>query len=818
MRRLLQDVRFSFRVFAGSPAFASVAILTLGLGIACTTTVFSWIDALLLHPYPGTARSEELVWLETHSANAPNGGTAISWQDFRDYRSSLKTLSGLAIRRQCAFTLGDGQTPRLTWGELVSGNYFDVMGVQPILGRTFTADESSDTPDAHPVMIVSQRLWRSFFHSDPAIVGKTVRVNRHGLTIVGVVPSAFRGTSPVMQYDLWTPVTMAPSLGLLPPSTFKERGQRGMLGAVGRLRPGTSFEQARAEAAALAANLTATYPKTNQKVTATILRSWEQHNGVNEYLRAPLSILLAVAFVVLLIVCANVANLLLTRAVGREREFGIRFALGASRPQVVAQILSETLILSIAGAVAGFLMLLWMQGSLLAMVPSVGFPFVASDGLNARVLAFTALTCGFAALIAGVSPALFVFHSNLNDVLKEGGRSDSAGAASRRMRGVLVIGEVALAMVALVGAGLFVRSFRNVRAVHPGFQADHVLFGRFFIETADYTGDQIQQFSTSLKDRLLQTSGVEAVSYTDFVPLSTTAGPYNYVQVDGYTPARGENPSVNRALVSPDYFATMQIPIVAGRDFNVRDDRTAEPVIIVNQSFSRLFFRGADPLGRKVQVAGKVARVVGLAHDSKYFTPAETPAPHFYLPFIQFYGGSPELYFLVRTTGQPLTAIPLLRRVVLETDSNATAFHAVPLAEYTAVATFGEKAAASLMGTLGIICLLLAALGLYGVMSYSVSQRIPEIGIRMAMGARPANVIAMIVSQGMALAIVGLSIGVVAALATTRLVATMLFGVDASDPVTFLLAALFLGAVALAATFLPAFRATRMDPLSALRR
>ena len=818
IRNLWQDVRFGFRVFSASPGFATVAVLTLGLGIASTTTVFSWIDGVLLHPYPGTSRSEELAGLEMVTAGAPNGGTAVSWLDYRDYRDGLRGLSGLAVRRQCAFTLGDAPRAQLAWGELVSGNYFEVVGVKPLLGRVFTREEAGDSPGAYPVIVISARLWRSYFRSDPAIVGKTMRVNRHSLTIAGVVPAEFRGTSPVMQYELWVPVTMGAALGELPDSTFGERGDRGMLDAICRIRSGVPMAQARAEAQALSASLAAANPKTNRGVGATILPIWETHNGVNELLRAPLTILLAVSFVVLLIVCANVANLLLARSVGRQREFGIRFALGAGRMRVATQVLTETLVLSAAGAGAGLLMLLWMQGSLLTMVPSVGLPITVTAALNGRILAFTALVCVTAALISGASPALFVFRSNLNEVLKEGSRSDTAGAASRRTRSVLVIGEVALAMVALVGAGLFVRSFRNIRAIHPGFNASNVLFGRFFTESANYTGEQIEQFSVRLKERMLATPGVETVSYTNFVPLSVTSGPWINVMVDGYTPVQGEATNVNFALISPGYFATVQIPLLEGRDFATSDERKGEPVMIVNQTFTRRFFHGQSPLGRKVRAYGRSFTVVGLARDSKYFSPTEAPSPHLYVAFQQFYNGSPELYFLMRTAGQPLQAIPLLRRAVMETDPNMAAFHAIPLAEYTQVASFGQKVAANLMGALGLMCLLLAAMGLYSVMSYTVSQRIPEIGIRMAMGARPGNVMAMVVGQGMELAGAGMAVGAVAALATTRMVASMLFRVDAADPASFVLAGLFLAAVALGATWLPAFRATRIEPMQSLRR
>lgn len=818
MPKILQDLRFGLRILSASPATAAVAILTLGLGIACTTTAFSWIDTLLLHPFSGANRSQDLAIVEMVTAGAPNGGTSISWPDYRDYRDNLKGISGLAVYRQCAFALGDGIPAKMAWGELVSGNYFEVMGVKPLLGRVFTKEENSDTPGAHPVAVISARLWRSYFQSDPAIAGKTVRVNRHLLTIAGVAPPEFRGTSPVIQYDLWVPVTMGVALGQLRESVFADRGDRGMLESIARRRPEVSLQQLRAEIEGFSILLAAANPKSNRGVRAVALPPSEAHNGVNEYLRGPLSILLAVSCLVLLIVCANVANLLLARSVGRQREFGIRVAMGASRPRVAAQVLTETLLLAFAGAALGMILLMWMQGWLVEMVPSVGIPVNTSVAVNGRILAFTALACVATALISGTSPALFVFHANLNEVLKESSRSDTAGVASRRTRNFLVIGEVALATVALIGAGLFIRSFQNLRSVNPGFDPKAVLLGRFFIATSGQTGAEIQQFAMRLKQQLAGAPGVEAVSYTDFVPLSTTAGPYNIVQVEGYTPVAGESLSVNRALVSPGYFATMRLPLLEGRDFTARDDRSSEPVIIVDQAFAKRFFNGLPAIGRKVRSAGKWRTIVALAKDSKFFSPAEAASPHFYLPFDQAYNATPELYVFVRTSGNPEQAIPLLRRFVTRTEPSASAFHAVPLAEYVELATFGQKVAANLMGALGLMCLLLAGSGLYSVMSYTVSQRIPEIGIRMTMGASPRNVIAMVVGQGMSLALTGMAVGGVLAFAAAQLVASMLFQVNLADPTTAVVAGLFLTAVALFATWLPAFRATRIDPMNALRR
>ncbi len=816
MRTTIQDVRFGFRVFTSRPGFAAVAILTLALGIASTTTVFTWIDTTLLRPFHGAADPDSLSVLEAVKPSAPNGGTALSWLDFRDFRDNLELLSGLAIRRQCAFTIGDGVNAQLAWGEVVSGNYFDFLGIRPGLGRMFSPDEQDDTIGAHPVVVISDRLWRVRFHSDPSIAGKTLRVNRIPLTIVGVAASDFHGSNSVMLTDLWTPVTMGVQLATVGAEEFRDRGDR-IFDSIARRAPGVSNERARAEVSTVAARFAAAYPKTNRGVSATVLAPWQQHNGVDEYLAAPLRILMVVSLVVLLIVCANVANLLLARSVARQREFGIRIALGAGRVRVARQLLTETLMLTIAGAVIAFPMLLWMLGAISALVPSVGLPIAPTLPLNGRVFAFTIAICVITALISATAPALFSMRADVNETLKEGGRSGAAAARSRRTRSLLVIVEVALAAVAMIGAGLFVRSFQNARSIYPGFNSNGVLFGRFFIESAAYSREQILQFSSTLRQRLESTPGIETVTYSDFVPLSSTAGPYNYTLPEGYVPSPEEVLNINRSMVSPGYFGMMRIPLLAGRDFTALDDRQSAPVMIVTEAYARRFFRGENPVGRKVRVMGKMINIVGLVKDSKYFFPTEPARPFFYLSFHQFYGPTPELYFFIRTKGDPVRAIPALRRAVASVDPAAGGFHAVSLAEYTQVTLFGQKLAASLTGALGAMCLVLAALGLYSVMSYSVGQRASEIGIRMAMGARPANVIGMVIGEGMVLAGTGLAIGMSVAFAVTRLVSAMLFRVEAFDPLTVGGVALFLSAVALLATWLPARSATRTDPMKALR-
>lgn len=818
MRTFAQDLRFAGRLLAGSPGFTLLATVTLAIGIAAVATVFTWTDSVLLHPFHGSSRSDELAVLEMQVPTAPNGGTNLSWLDYTDFRDHLKALSGLALQRYAAFGLGDTTETRLVWGELVSPGYFTTLGVSPLLGRMFAQTPNADAPGGYPVAVISERLWRGYFRGDRRIVGKTLRLNRVPLTIVAVAPAAFHGTAPALLMDVWVPASMGADLGILARGAFLDRNARDFSSIIARLKPGVSVEQGNAEVKALAAALATAYPKTNRGVSATLSPPWRAHSGVGDLLLSPLRILMAVAILLLLIVCANVGNLLLARSVARHREFGIRIAMGASRWRVARQLLTESLLLGGGACVGGIILLSWASGSLIAMVPSVGLPLATDIALNVRIIGFTVMVCLGAALVSGLAPAIICFSSDLNQVLKEGGRRASPSAAAHRTRSALVIGEVALSAVALIGAGLFLRSFRNAQAIDPGFDTSHVLFGRFFIQSTGYTPDQVQQFFVRLRMALEAEPAVEAVTYSDFTPLSTTAGPYDEVRPEGYVATAGESLNVNDSEIAPGYFATLRIPLLEGRDFTEADNPTAPMVMIVDQSFVRRYFHTEAGVGRKVQIAGRTFTIIGVAKDSKYFSPAERPQAHLYFPFRQIYNGSQEVYVFLRTRGEPSLAIPMLRRDVARVDPAALGFHAVPLAEYTRVALLGQNVAATLMGALGILCMLLAAIGIYGVMSYSVSQRSQEIGIRLAMGARPADVVGMVVRQGLTLALAGLALGAAAALAAARVVSGMLIHVEATDPTTFAGAAAFLLVVSLAATWLPARRATHIDPVLALRQ
>ena len=815
MRTLLQDLRFGLRSFLSSPGFTAVTVLTLALGIAFNTTVFSWVNSLLLRPFPGAADGERLAVMTMISDGAPNGANQTSWLDYQDYRANLKSLAGLAVHREDVFSLGTVANSQTVWGELVSGNYFAVLGMKPALGRVFTPQEDGDQPGAYPVAVISHRLWRSRFHADPGAIGKILQVNQRELIVIGVAPPEFRGTMPGLAFDIWVPVTMGKELGMLGDSALRSRTNRGLY-ALARLRPGVDIAQARAEAVAYSHNLAAAFPKTNLGITATILPVWEFPSAAPGLLMRPLRILMVISVLLLLIVCANVTNLLLARATARRRELSIRLALGAGGLRLSRQLLTETLLLAGAAALAGLLMASWMADALPALVPKISAPVAIGFTLDSRVMAFTILICAMAALLSGVLPALVWFRSDVNETLKEGGRGGSRGAHSHRTRNLLVISEVTLATLALIGAGLFVRSFQSASRIDSGMYRKNVVLARFYLGGTGFTPTNVQQFCIRLRDRLRSVPGIEDATYADYAPLGSNAGPYDDIEVEGYAPAKAESMSVNRYQVSPGYFGLLQTPLLEGRDFTANDGPQKAPVLIVNQTFVRKYFHGGAALGHRVRLGGVLATVIGVVRDTKYFDIAEAPRPHFFVPFLSVPSAGQQAYFFIRS-GQPEAVMAGLRREVMAVDPSAGAFDVMLLTEWTEVTLLPQKAAASLAAGLGLISLLLAAVGLYSVMAYAVTQRTQEIGIRMALGARPLDVLGDILRRGMGLTAIGLAGGLVASFAVTHLIAGMLVNVSATDPATFAGGALFLAAVAALASYLPARRATKVDPMITLR-
>src|SRR5215472_1943362 len=555
----------------------------------------------------------------------------------------------------------------------------------------------------------------------------------------------------------------------------------------------------------------------NQGIGATVLAVWDSHFGTQALLLTPTAILMATGDVILLIVCANLANLLLARGAGRSQEFSIRLALGATRSRIVAQLLTETLLLAAAGSAFGVALSEWLSGALRWLLPAVAHPVMLAPPLDRHVFGFTAVVALGVSILAGLVPALHSSRTNVNDALKQGGRSGTASSHTNRLRGLIVASEVALTVVALIGAALFLRSFQNERNTNPGFSPDGVALAQFDFSTAGYNAQQTDNFCRHLREQLEQLPGVTAVSYDDSPPLGFSGGNWETLEVEGYVPGRNENMKIYRDLVSPGYFESMKIPLIEGRDFDWHDDAASSKVMIVNQEFVRRFFDKRTVIGRKVHGWGEWFTIVGVAKDSKYHRVTESPQPYFYIPIRQIFRPEYGLTFHVRTSGSVSEAMATLEREAAAIDPALTIFDAEPMTEYIAASLFGAKIAATLLGVLSVVGLLLAAMGLYGVLAYSVAQRTQEIGLRVALGAGRSDVLALVVRQGLRLTAIGIAAGALIATGLGRFLSSMLHGVTPADPATFLGVAVVLAAVALLACYIPARRALRIDPMVALR-
>jgi predicted permease len=816
MNTFLRDLRYGLRTLTRNPGFAAVAVLTIGIGIGASTTIFSWMRPMLLNPLPGATQAERIVAIENM---APDGEPiTTSYLDFRDFRDNLKLVSLVTARVGNVNVFSVGDVPRTTqvWGEMVSGGFFDMLGIQPDAGRFFSDAERDDAQNAHAVVVISHSYWKNHYHSDRSAIGASLRINSTPFTIIGVAPEGFHGTRLGLDYEMWMPLTMYGQLTHTGTWMLRDRNARYFM-MYARLAPGVSMEQARAEVQALANRMAVADADSNQGIGATVLPVWQSHFGTQSILLTPITILMGASGVVLLIVCANLANLLLARATGRLKEFSVRLAMGARPMRLIQQLLTETLLLAVVGSVCGLELANLLGGALRWLLPAVASPAILQPPLDGQVLAFTMALAFGVAILAGLAPALHASRANVNEMLKEGGRSGSSGGHSHRLRGLLVTSEVALAVVALVGAGLFLKSFQTARSMDPGFKPEGVALARFDFSTAGYDARQTDSFCRRLREELERQPGVRAVSYDDSAPLGFSGGNWETLEVEGYVPGSNENMKIYRDLVSPGYFETMKIPLVDGRDFDLRDDATSLKVMIVNQEFVRRFLANRSVIGRKVHGWGEWFTVVGVAKDSKYHRVTESPQPYFYIPIRQIFRPEYGLTFDVRTSGSVNEAIAALRREAGAIDPALTIFDAQPMTEYVAASLFGAKIAASLLSVLSGLGLLLAAIGLYSVMAYAVVQRTGEIGIRVTLGAQPRDIMRLVVRQGIGFALVGLIVGSLAAGALARVVAAMLVGVGPADPLVYAAATGFTVFVTLASAAIPAWRALRVDPAVALR-
>lgn len=808
-----QNLRYAARMLRRNPGFTLVVILTLALGIGANTTIFSWVRSVLLNPLPGVASPERVVALETI---APSGEwVPTSYLDFRDLRDNCRLSEKMSVTKPMDLAVGNETSLERIWGEAVSGNFFDLLQIKPELGRFFSSEEVDHEQNAHPLVVIDHSYWISHFRGDPAAIGSTLRIGRFPYTVIGVAPETFHGSMAGLSFQMWVPATMYGQLSATGTQTLVDRKWRTFRVLV-RLAPNATFEQARAEVQSHANEIARAEAGTNEGMSATLFPLWKAHYGIQDALLGPLSILMAASGVLLLIVCSNVANLLLARAAERQKEFSVRLALGATRSRLIRQLLTESLLIAILGAAAGLFLAVPLSGSMADLLPRSATPTLARAPIDAGVLFFMISVAVVAALLAGIAPTVNASMGKADETLRERGHSGPS-VRSGRLLGFFVASEMALALVALITAGLFMKSFRNASIIRTGFDTTDVAIARLDLSAASYSARQADSYCRRFREQLERQPGVSAVAYSDYLPLSVFGGSWEDLQIQGYVSSTSENMKIYRSLTSPGYFDALKIPILEGRDFNLQDDAEAPPVMIVNQEFVRRFVPAGTALGRKVQGWGKWFTIVGVVQDTKIYRLTEAPTPYFYAPIRQIYRPEMGLVFLVRSSAPVDATLSALRREAQTVDPSVPVFDASSFEESIAASLSGQRISAALLSVMGSLALLLAAVGLYGVIGYSVAQRTNEIGIRMALGAQASDVLRPVLRQGVKLAGIGIFTGTVASLALSRLLARALFGISATDPMTFLEVAFLLTAVALAACYIPAHRATQVDPNISLR-
>jgi predicted permease len=811
MSTLMQDLRYAIRILAKSPGFTAVAVLSLGLGIGATTTVLCWMKNLLWRPLPGVAHQEEVVVLV-----ANQGSGNVSLLDLRDIGSLNQVFTGAAASQLTPASITVDRQPEWVYGQIATANYFEVLGVKPIVGRTFLPDEDTK-PGGNPVLVIGETYWRRRFGGDPSVIGRIVDLNRRAFTIVGVVPAEFRGTMVGLAFEFWAPLSMLDEVGKWSADSLNNRGARGFH-SVARLRPGVGPAQAQAAVSTLDVQLASAYPPTNKEVHHRVVALADCPNGAPAVLGATLRLLLAVSLGVLLIVAANVANLLLGRAASRQKEIAIRLATGASRWRLVRQLATESLLLALLGGALGVVLALWMVSLLRSFLPDTGIArnIALSYQLDGETLCLALLVTLAAGLIFGLAPALRASRPRLYETLKEGGRSSGAGAQHHRLRHALVVAEVALALVLLVGGGLCIKGLGQARRIDLGFDPKNVLIADLQVGMNGHTEETGKALYRRIQQRLATLPGVEEVAFASWFPLGLGGCKGADARVEGYQPPPGQDTNYEYARVSPRYFALMRIPLLAGRDFSEEDDAQAPPVAIVNEHFARRFWPGQDPIGRRFRSLGTWRTIIGLAKACKYNRLTESAWPFFYLPYQQ---GVPSLDLNVslRTSGEPTSLAQAVRRAVKEIDPDVDLLGTKTLAGHTEAIFFAQRVASILLLLLGAIGIVLAAMGVYAVMAYAASQRTQEFGVRLAIGASQQDLVQLVIRKGLLLALLGSAVGLALASAVTRLLSGFLFGVSPFDPLTFVGAPVFLALVTMLACYLPARRAAKVDPMVALR-
>src|SRR6266481_5921248 len=818
-----QDVRYSLRMLGKNPGFAAVAVLSLALGIGANTTIFTVVNAILLNPLPvkNITRLVELDTIDSKTLVTAANFTKLgmSYPNFQDYARENQVFASVGcFVGPLPLTWSSGTAPKQIFGQMVSANYFEILGLRPFSGRVFLTDENIQT-GGNNVALVSYSLWSNKFGSDPNVVGKNIFLNATPYTVIGVAPHGFKCTFTFGNAEqIWVPVSMYPELIA---GFFKDPfNDRRLLTAtvIGRLKDGVRLSAAEASLKTIASHLESAFPKDNASRSVALTPLADAAVGVNNRNQIVIAggLMMGIVSLVLLIACVNLANLLLAQAARREKEISLRAALGASQGRVMRQLLTESLVLAILSGAVGWVIAYGGRAVLWSFRP----PFIlAGDvdlGFDSHVLFFTLSMALLTALLVGIAPALKAAKPNLIEVLKVGGRGGTVGLTRNPFRGLLVVTEIALALVALVGAGLFVRSMQNAQRVDPGFESKNLFVFAFDLGALHYEEGRAQQYFRAAIDRAEASPGVRSATIASNFPLggglARTVFPEGQDEASGY---RGTLTTLND--IAPNFFETLRVPLLSGREFTDADRKDTKQVAIISEAMAKQFWPNENAVGKRFHFFGETVlrEVVGIARDTVVNAIGEEPQPLAYLPLTQDY--APAATMQVRTNGRPEAVVATVRSQVQSLDKNLALTNFNTIGELIDQGLWAPRMGAALLTVFGGLALILAVVGVYGVLSYSVNQQTREIGIRMAMGAQTGRILGLVVGQGMRLAIAGLVLGMLTALAATRVLSSLLFGVSAHDPLIFGGVSLVLAAAAILACYIPARRATRVDPLVALR-
>ena len=823
MHTFWQDIRFALRILIKSPGFSAIAILSLALGIGANTTIFTVVNAILLNPLPVKQISRvvqvDTVDTKTHVTAANVTKLGMSYPNFQDYARSSKVFSGLSsITGPLPLTWSGGTEPKQLFGQMVNANYFDVLGLRPAAGRSFLPDEDTKL-NGNNVAVLSYSLWVNKFGSDPNVLNKTLTLNATSYSVIGVAPRGFKGAFTFGNAEqIWLPVSMYPQvLAGFVKDNFNDRRFLS-IAVVGRLKDGVSLGEAEASLKTIASSLEREFPKDNASRSVALTPLSEAAVGVNNRNQFVLigGFMMAIVGLVLLIACANLANLLLAQSAARQKEIGLRAALGASQVRMARQLLTESMVLALLSGVVGLAIAYAGRAVLWSFRP----PFILDGDVDltfdSHVLFFTLGVALLTSVTIGLAPAVKVAKPNLIEALNVGGRGGSVGWGRSPLRSLLVVAEIALALVALIGAGLFVRSMQSAQRIDPGFESKKLFVFGFDLGALHYDEGRGQQYFRAAIDRAAAVPGVASATIASNFPLGGGLGrtvfPEGQDEASGY---RGTLTQLND--VAPNYFQTLRIPFVGGREFTDSDRKDTHPVAIINEAMARQFWPDQSAVGKRFHFFGEpqLREVVGVVRDTVVNNIGEDPQPLCYLPLTQDF--APAATMQVRTSGSPESVIAAVRSQVQSLDNNLALTNLNTIEELIDQGLWAPRVGAGLLAVFGALALLLAIVGVYGVLSYSVSQQTREIGIRMAMGARTASVLSLVVRQGMRLALVGLVLGLVIAFAGMRVLSSLLFGVSAHDPATFAGVSLILATAAVLGCYVPARRAAKIDPITALR-